>query len=185
MKRKAQLTMRRPLVGFLVAFVVGTLPGSAAAAEMPKRKPGLWEVNARMAGMPSPGPVQQCIDQTSDDLMQQRANAQKQNCSVIEVRPQGNKVSVHSVCKVNNSTATTDAVFVGAFDSAYKGDMLTRFSPPLNGMSESRVAVDARWLGPCSPGQKPGDVLMPNVGGMNIKEMMKDPRVQEMMKRQQ
>lgn len=184
MKRKPQLPTRHPLLGCLVALAAGALLGSAQAADMPKRKPGLWEVNARMDGMPSTGPMQQCIDQTTDDLMQQRATAQKANCSVIDIKPQGNKVSVHSVCKVQSSTATTDAVFVGAFDSAYKGDMLTRFSPPLNGISESKVAVDARWLGPCKPGQKPGDVVMPNVGGINLNEMMKDPRVQEMMKRQ-
>ena len=35
------------------------------------------------------------------------------------------------------------------------------------------------------PGQKPGDVIMPGMGGVNINEMMKDPKIQEMMKRQQ
>ena len=48
----------------------------------------------------------------------------------------------------------------------------------------SAASLDARWVGPCKPGQKPGDVIMPNVGGMNINEMMKDPKIQEMMKRQ-
>jgi len=184
MKCPSRLPSRHPRLACIVTLAAATLLGAASAADMPKRKPGLWEVNAQMAGMPSAGPMQQCIDQTTDDLMQQRASAQKQNCSVIEIKPQGNRVSVHSVCKVQNSTATTDAVFVGAFDSAYKGDMLTRFNPPLNGLSESKVNIDARWLGPCKPGQKPGDVVMPNVGGMNVNEMMKDPRVQEMMKRQ-
>ena len=63
--------------------------------------------------------------------------------------------------------------------------MKTRFSPPMHGMSQSNMTLDARWLGACKAGQKPGDVIMPNMGGMNMNEMMKDPKFKEMMKRQQ
>jgi len=166
------------------ALAAGHLAGSLQAAEMPKRKAGLWEINTRMDGMPAMGAIQQCVDQKTDDLMQQQARKEQPNCSVIDVNNQGNKVSVHSVCKVQGSTATTDGVFVGSFDAAYKGDMLTRFNPPLHGTRESKVSLEARWVGPCKAGQKPGDVIMPNMAGSNLKEMMKDPTVQEMMKRQ-
>lgn len=172
----------RPLL--LLTVVAASLAGQLQAADMPKRKPGLWEISTRMEGMPAMGAMQQCIDQTTDDLMQQQAKKEQQNCSVIDVKQLGNKVTIHSVCKAQGSTATTDAVFIGSFDSAYKGDMHTRFSPPMHGTSESKMSLDARWVGPCKPGQKPGDVIMPNVGGMNINEMMKDPKIQEMMKRQ-
>jgi len=175
---------RVPSSPLLLALVAASLAGALQAAEMPKRKAGLWEISTRMEGVPAMGAMQQCIDQNTDNLMQQQAQKERPNCSVIDVKPLGNKVSVHSVCKVQGSTATTDAVFVGAFDSAYKGDMHTRFDPPLHGTSESRMSLDARWLGPCKPGQKPGDVIMPQVGGVNINEMMKDPKFQEMMKRQ-
>ena len=179
---------RRRSSVFLGLLALCTLPGTlqaASSAELPKRKPGLWELNTRMAGMPSMGAMQQCIDRSTDDLMQQQAKKEKHNCSVLEVKTQGNKATIHSVCKVQGSTATTDAVFVGTFDVAYKGDMHTRFSPPLEGMSEAKATIDARWIGPCKPGQKPGDVIMPNMGGMNINEMMNDPRIQEMLKQQQ
>jgi hypothetical protein len=102
----------------------------------------------------------------------------------MDVKSQGNEVTMHSVCKFEGTTATTDAVFVGAFDSAYKGDMKTRYNPPMHGVSESKMAMEAKWLGPCKPGQKPGDMIMPNMKGMNMNEMMKDPKIQEMMKRQ-
>lgn len=164
-------------------LTAASLAGSALAADMPKRKSGLWEISTRMEGMPSLGSIQQCIDQTTDDLMQQQAKKDKSDCSVIDVKTQGNKVSIHSVCKLEGSTATTDAVFVGAFDTSYKGDMHTRFSPPMHGMNESKLSLEARWLSACKPGQKPGDVIMPNMNGMNMNELMKDPKVQEMMKR--
>jgi hypothetical protein len=181
---KTQFKHRRSAVLLVCGLTVASLASGALAADMPKRKSGLWEINTRMEGMPGMGPMQQCIDQNTDNLMQQRAEKNKADCSVMDIKPQGNKVTIHSVCKMQGSTATTDAVFVGAFDAAYKGDMLTRFSPPMHGMSESKMSFDAKWLGPCKPGQKPGDMVMPNMKGMNMNEMMNDPKIQEMMKQQ-
>jgi len=167
-----------------LGLAAALLAGGVLAADTPKRKSGLWEINSQMEGMPSMGAMQQCIDQNTDDLMQQRAKKEKPDCSVMDVKPQGNKVTMHSVCKFEGTTATTDAVFIGAFDSAYKGDMKTRYNPPMHGVTESKMTMEAKWIGPCKRGQKPGDVIMPNMKGMNINEMMKDPKIQEMMKRQ-
>lgn len=175
---------RSPSSLLLLGLAAASLAGGALAADTPKRKTGLWEINSQMEGMPNMGAIQQCIDQNTDDLMQQRAKKEKPDCSVMDVKPQGSKVTMHSVCKFEGTTATTDAVFIGAFDSAYKGDMKTRYNPPMHGVSESKMTMEAKWLGPCKPGQKPGDVIMPNMKGMNMNEMMKDPKIQEMMKRQ-
>ncbi len=181
---KIRFSLCRSASLLVCGLAAASLTAGALAADMPKRKSGLWEINTRMDGMPGMGPMQQCVDQNSDNLMQQQAEKNKPDCSVMDIKPQGNRVSIHSVCKTQGTTATTDAVFVGAFDSAYKGDMLTRFSPPMHGMSESKMSFEAKWLGPCKPGQKPGDMVMPNMNGMNINEMMKDPKMQEMMKQQ-
>ncbi|MEF8733813.1 MAG: DUF3617 family protein [Candidatus Accumulibacter meliphilus] len=183
----AAITRRRSPSLLLFALAACSLTSTlhAASGELPKRKPGLWELNTRMEGMPSIGAMRQCIDRESDDLMMQQAQKEKHKCSVLDVKTQGKKASVHAVCKIEGSTATTDATFVGSFDVAYKGDMRTRFSPPLHGISESKASLDARWIGPCQPGQKPGDISMPTIGGMDINELMKDPRVKELMKQQQ
>lgn len=171
---------------FLILGLTTTgLAASTWAGDMPKRKPGLWEINAHMEGIPNSGPMQQCIDQNTDDLMQQQAKQGKSECSAMDVKPAGNKVTIHTVCKVEGSTVTTDGVFEGSFETSYKGTMKARFNPPMHGMSESNMTQEARWIGPCKPEQKPGDVIMPNTGGMDINKMMKDPKFQEMMKRQQ
>jgi hypothetical protein len=177
--------LRHHLSLLVLGLGAATLVGNVLAADMPKRKPGLWEINMRMEGVPNLGPMQQCIDQNTDNLLQQKAKDSKKNCSVMEITPVGNKVSIHSVCKVEGSTATTDAFFEGAFDANYTGKVNTRFDPPLYGRSESNMTLEGRWLSACKPGQKPGDVVMPSIGGVNLNEMMKDPRVQDMMKRQQ
>jgi hypothetical protein len=41
--------------------------------------------------------------------------------------------------------------------------MKVTYSPPIMGMSSSRIAMDAKWLGPCKAGQKPGDMFMNGV----------------------
>lgn len=170
---------------FVFGLLAACLAGTASAADMPKRKAGLWEISMKMEGNPGMGPIQQCIDKNTDNLMQQQAEKEKPDCSVMDVKPSGSKVTVHSVCKFEGTTATTDGIFEGSFDSNYKGTMKTRYNPPMEGMAELNMTQEARWLGPCKPGQKPGDVIMPNAGGMNMNEMMKDPKIQEMMKRQQ
>ena len=179
---KATHFPRTPFAAVLIALV--GVASTAAAGDLPKRKPGLWEISMNMEGAPNMGPMQQCIDRNTDNLMQQEAARSKPDCSVIDVKQSGSKVTIHTVCKIEGTTATTDGVFEGSFDTNYKGTMKTRFNPPLQGMAESNMIQQARWLGPCKPGQKPGDVIMPNMGGFNVNEMMKDPKMQEMMKRQ-
>jgi len=165
----------------LLVFTLASasLTGAALAGDMPKRKAGLWEINMRMEGVQGMGPIQQCIDQNTDNLMQQQAKKGEMKCSVMDVKTLSNKVTIHSVCLIEGSTATTDGLFEGAFDSSYKGTMKTRFNPPMHGRSESNMTHEARWLGPCKPGQKPGDVIMPNMGGVNINEMMKQHQQQQ------
>jgi hypothetical protein len=173
------------LFSFLVAsIVVLTMAGTARADDTPKRKTGLWEINMQMDGAPGIGAIQQCIDQSTDNLMQEQGKRAKSDCTVMDIKYQGDKVTMHSVCKFGDTVATSDAVFIGSFDTAYKGDIKTSYNPPMHGRSETKVSMAAKWLSPCKPGQKPGDVILPNMKGININEMMNDPKFQEMMNRQ-
>jgi len=156
---------------------------AALAAELPRRKPGLWEINTRTQGVPDLGPLQQCVGHNSDQLMLE--NARKKNCRVLELKPAGPRVSVHLVCTIDGSTATSDGVLEGAFDTHYTGILKTRFSPPWHGMNETTTTHEGHWLGPCKAGQKPGAVIGPNIGGVDINALIKDPQVQEFMKRLQ
>ena len=84
---------------FVFGLAIAGLSTSAFSADMPKRKSGLWEINMTHEGAPGMGPIRQCIDQNTDNLMQQKAKDNKQDCSVMDVKTSGNKVVVHSVCK--------------------------------------------------------------------------------------
>ncbi|MBS1190303.1 MAG: hypothetical protein H6R10_2095 [Rhodocyclaceae bacterium] len=165
----------QPLAALSFLVIAGLLAGAAQAADMPKRKSGLWEMKTQMAGMPSAGAMQMCVDQNTDNLMQEQARGEKPNCSAMDVNRSGGKMAIHSVCKHEGITVTTDAVITGDFESGYKSDMKMRYSPPQHGMSEMQMTQEAKWLGPCKPGQKPGDMMMSGMPGgkVNVHEMMK------------
>jgi hypothetical protein len=57
-------------------------------------------------------------------------------------------------------------IFTGAFESAYQGEISSTYDPPMAGMEEGKVLIAAKYLGPCGPDQRPGDVIMP--GGMKF-----------------
>lgn len=156
----------RPL---LVALLFAATAASAAGVDLPKRKPGLWEVVTAQAGGP-PGPkAQLCIDEKTDDLAQQLA-AGAVSCSRQDIRRDGERFISESTCRIADSTATTRMVFSGQFDSAYEVDIDAKYAPPLMGMTEGRSTVRARWLGPCRPGQRPGDITLPDGTVLNLND---------------
>lgn len=151
---------------FATATALLLLPALALAAELPKRKSGLWEVSTA-AGEGKTVAAQMCVDQKTDDLSRQIAGAGV-TCSKQTMRREGQRYIHDSVCKFGESTATSRAIFSGSFDSSYEVDVTAKYSPPMMGMSEGRSIIKARWLGPCKPGQKPGDVIMPNGTVINL-----------------
>jgi uncharacterized protein DUF3617 len=138
---------------------------AAAAQDMPRRKSGLWEISVSMQQMGAPMVSRQCVDQSTNDMSRQSSRGGKEKCSKTSVRREGGNVVVDSVCQVEGSTATSHGVFSGDFNSAYKGDMTTKFAPPLHGMAESKMNFQARHVGPCAPGQKPGDAAVQGMPG--------------------
>jgi hypothetical protein len=158
------------VVPLLFLAVIAT--SAHAALDVPKRKSGLWEIRTERIGGPpqapaTPGPMLMCIDEKTDDLSRQIGeSAAKEMCSKTDLRRDGDRLVADSVCKFGATTATTQTVMSGRFDAAYDADVRTRYEPPLMGMSESRAVIKARWLGPCKPGQRPGDMVLPD--GMTI-----------------
>lgn len=164
--------MRITLIVLTLVFIASA---QAAPSDMPKRKTGLWEIKMQSPEMPQPMLSQHCIDEKTDDLLQQRSEKQaQQQCSKNSMNKQGDKIVIDSVCKLDATTATTHAVFSGDFSRNYRGEINTSFNPPLHGMKASKQVLEGKWLGACKPGQKPGDVVIPGMGSINLNEMMKN-----------
>ncbi len=125
-----------------------------AADDVPKRKSGLWHITMN-------GPhighmeLEECVDRKSDDLFRPEDPS---TCSKIDIRRQGAAINVELICKEEDSTVASRGTVTGNFDSAYKGSFKVTYNPPLEGMRETTMQTEGRWVGPCKPGQKPGDI---------------------------
>jgi hypothetical protein len=145
----------------------------ASAAELPSRKAGLWEVKTTFENRNGAGlAVQQCIDASTDQMMQSSAGPlATAACSKRDIQKSGNTVTIDSVCTLGGKTATSHAVITGSFDSAYTMTVTSQ-SDALPG-GKMTLMMAAKWLGPCTADQKPGDMIMGNGVKMNILEMQK------------
>ncbi len=163
-------------------------PAVSAAADAPMRKSGLWEVHSETTagGQRTPGmTMQMCIDQRQDDLTADPRNREdvRKRCSKMDVKRDGNTVTIDSVCKHDGHTATGHTVITGNLATDYRMQSATRFDPPMNGIQTMSSSMTGKWIGPCKPGQRHGSVTMSGMPGMGPGgEFRMDP---EMMKRMQ
>jgi hypothetical protein len=139
------------------------LPLAVGAADAPKRKSGLWEIMMMSPQMGNRAmTIQQCVDQNTDDMMEvDDSMGDDAKCSKPNVRKEGDRLVLEAVCKVGKTTARARAVLSGNFESAYKAEVKATYDPPLEGLREATQVIEGKWLGPCQPGQKPGDVVSP------------------------
>lgn len=148
----------------LTAGVALSVATAAQALDMPKRKSGLWELKTMTSNSPAPRTMQMCVDEQSDDILQNfGAGMGKKMCSKNDMRKEGNQYIGESVCTFGGSTATTRSVFSGDFTTAYRGESKSTYNPPMMGMADATTQIEAKWTGPCKPGQKPGDIVMPDM----------------------
>ncbi len=169
--------MRRHLV-IVIAAVLAAAP--ALALDMPTRKAGLWELKMVFEGrnLP-PTTLKHCTDAATDKLMNANfGGSNEQNCSKQDMKKSGGTITVDSVCKFGEATTTSHAVITGSFDSAYTMKVASTRAggPQLPGMApgaETHMMIEAKWLGPCAAGQKPGDVIMSNGRTMNVLDLQK------------
>jgi hypothetical protein len=147
----------------------------ALALDMPARKAGLWELKMSFDNAGIPGQtMKQCIDAATDKLMKSNfGGSPQQSCEKQEVSKSGDAIVVDSVCSFAGATSTSHAVITGSFDSAYtmKVTSKRKGGPSIPGMAsggETHMTVEAKWLGPCAKGQRPGDMIMPNGMKMNL-----------------
>jgi hypothetical protein len=149
----------------LFLLVIGA--ASAAAADLPTRKAGLWEITTGMGDHAVK--MQQCVDAATDQAMQARAGtAPQRDCSKHDVQKSGNTTTIDAVCTAAGKSRTSHIVIIGSFDSEYT---LTVTSQTEGQPARPPATLNAKWLGPCAADQKPGDMIMPNGMKMNIQSM--------------
>jgi hypothetical protein len=154
----------------------------ADGADLPKRKPGQWEITATSDNPKIPPRIEDvCLDEATDALLYKFAlGASQQMCSTFDWKSLGGgKASVDATCKLGTTQMTIHGEVSFTGNTAYREDIRTHFEPPLHGRSDSVSVHDAKWTGACGADMKPGDIvsrpspMMPTSVRMNLNEMMK------------
>jgi hypothetical protein len=143
------------------------------ADDLPSRKPGLWEVKTSVESRNAPALViQQCIDATTDQMMQSSTGPYSQEvCSKRNVQKSKDSITIDSTCALAGKIATAHSVVTGSFDSAYTMTVTSQSEgTPGDKMT---MTMAAKWLGPCTGDQKPGDMILGTGIKINILEMQK------------
>jgi len=155
-------------------LLIASLAAAVAVPAMaqivpPTRKAGYWEQVMTMGG---PKPMTMKSQLCTDAAMEKTINAFGQNasqsmCSKNSFRKTPTGYAFESTCKTGNSVTTSTGTATGDFAKGYTVNMVSKSTPPITpGQAESRMTIQAKWLGPCPAGRKAGDMVMP--GGMVV-----------------
>ena len=151
-------TTVRDFVGAAVAVAAAAIPGLARADDPPTRKPGLWEITTSMKGAPT---TQMCVDAASEATFNAMGTGtMKDTCSKFESHRDGGVYTQDSVCKLMGSTLTSHTVMTVVSDAEYKVEVASHYDPPLMASADSTMTLNGKWIGPCGPEMKPGDMMM-------------------------
>lgn len=161
--------MRATWVGLVVA--ASNAAASEVARDYPSRRIGLWEV--RSVGVQASGleATKFCVGPQTDTPAHHldRNVGRRGSCDFGAFERAGQSWLAESVCREGRTTVTSRSVASGDFLHRYRIDTVVQYDPPLAGVRrEDKDALEARWLGPCAAGQKPGDVVVPGMGTLNM-----------------
>ena len=148
----------------------------AGAVEMPLRKTGLWEMKLVRTGSPLPEmTMQHCTDETTDkDMATASSPLSKEICSKRDIEQTATGYVTDSVCSVAGVSMTSHSEISGDFNSAYTVKTTTHSERGPAGLPrDATTMIEAKWLGACKPGQKPGDIVMPGGFKLNVKDAEK------------
>lgn len=159
--------MKLTIVGLVSVAFVSSI---ALADDFPLRKPGLWEINT--AGQIS----KQCTDEGTDKKMMKigetMAKSGGVSCTKNTMTKQGAEYVAESECQMMGIKVTSRSIFAGDFNSSYTVKTSAKYDPPMTGMPSGDTTITAQWVGPCSEGLVPGDLLMPGGVKINLNDPM-------------
>ena len=163
-----------PATAPVVTAPAATAPGVAASsAPFPKRRTGLWEirsVGSQAAGLPA---MQLCVGELTDTAASHldRTPGARGACTLGPFQRAGEAWLSESVCREARTTVASRAIATGNFETEYRIDTLVTYDPPLGGIRrEDKDAVAARWIGDCARTQRPGDMIVPGMGTLNMSD---------------
>jgi hypothetical protein len=147
---------------FPAAVLLALLAGPALGEDaLPTRKAGLWE--SKSTSQDGTSTAKQCIDDDTDRQAQDKALTGKA-CSKNVVTRTADGYTTETTCSIGQVTAEGKGVVTGDFATVVRTETTTTLKgiPGVDNPTPRKTVIEARRIGDCEPGQKPGDVIMPD-----------------------
>jgi uncharacterized protein DUF3617 len=158
----------------MLLALLAALALPAHAADYPKLKAGLWEMQ-RASDRPGDQPNRATIcldDSLQKEMFDMGAGAMQGMCSKHDFRFSGKRASGDFVCNMGGSTMHSKSTMIVDGNTSYRTEIDTTYDPPFMGHARTRTVITAKHLGACKAGQRPGDLAMPNGQTMNIRDVL-------------
>jgi len=165
-----------PRLAFL-ALALATATWPALAQDFPKLKPGLWEMERTAErGAQHPNRMTMCLDDTvQKEMFDMGAGAMKGMCSKHEFKMSGSRGTGDFICDFGGSRMHSKSTMQMTGNTGYRTEIHTTYDPPFMGQRETTTVLTARHVGACKPGQRPGDMVLPNGQTLNVRDAMGGP----------
>lgn len=161
-----------------LALSMGSGIAVVLANDLPQRKSGLWEISVEQDGVPAVT-MKQCVDSATDAKMQQSGSEMVEKmggkCSKNSMEKVSGGYKGEAVCEFSGSKMVATTNLKGDFDNGYSGEVTTKYDPPFMGQSTTTMKMTGKYLGACTDGLVPGDMVMANGMKMNIDSLSKMP----------
>jgi hypothetical protein len=157
-----------------LALALAVTVGAADAQQFPKLKSGLWETVTSSRGNDKAAHKSMlCLDDSVQQEMYRMSIGMLAGmCSKHDLKTSGNQVTSEAVCDLGGSTMRSKAVMKLTGNAAYRTEARASFDPPFMGNKESATVIEGRHVGPCKPGQQPGDLTLPGGKTVNIRQFV-------------
>jgi hypothetical protein len=130
--------------------------------ERPHPKAGLWRTSiSTNAGPGITMSGEMCLDEATENSAFTSGARGAKDCDAPQFAPTPGGLAFTATCHAGGRTIITKGVATGDFQSSYALDLATRIDPAPAGVpAEMHARMQATWVGPCRPGQKPGQASM-------------------------
>lgn len=161
-------------IHWLLPVAVALTPTLIRADDLPKPKPGLWEITGTSDRDNGQSHVMKmCTDNKTQALFSHFGDQMgKDKCSKRDVQNQGTQVVTDTVCNIAQSQVTSHAVMTFDNPTSFSIKVQSRYEPALFGRTESNSTQTGKWVGACPADMKPGDVLSPNGVRINLNAVL-------------
>lgn len=158
------------------ALVCASVAAAAAEIDLPARKAGQWEIKItpKTAGAAPTMTTQLCLDAASDKALMAQGLAMSVGCSMQQSRDASGNLVVDASCDIAGRKTKSHSVVSGDFQSHYTIDIVTDSQgggPAVPKHAE--IMQQATWLGDCTAGMTPGDMMLPGGRKINLLSMLK------------